>query len=210
MKPAAVIAIVALAATASTAAVATVWRSNDSAPPTARDLYRGSEPPPGIRLPQFRLPTFDGRTFDTRRAAGRVVLVTFVDSACRKACPIIVAALARAVDRLSDAERAGVAVIALSVDPEVDTPAHVRRFLRERHALGRLDYAVAPAAVMRPVWRAFYVLPAIDTGDDDTHSADVRVFDRGGTWVSTQHSGVDLSPENLVYDTRLALARTRT
>ena len=30
---------------------------------------------------------------------------------------------------------------------------------------------------MRPVWHAFGVLPAVDTGNDDVHSADVRVFD---------------------------------
>jgi protein SCO1/2 len=204
VKPAAVVIVAALAAIASTAAIATVWHPSESSPRAAPDLYRGSEPPSDIRLPEFRLPTFDGRNFDTRRRAGRVVLTTFVDTACREACPIIVSALARAVDRLSNAERARVVVVALSVDPEVDTPAHVRRFLRERHALGRVEYVVAPAHVMRPVWRAFHVLPAVDTGDADTHSADVRVFDRSGEWVATQHAGVDLSPANLVHDMRLA------
>jgi protein SCO1/2 len=206
VKPASILVIVAIAAVASMAAIATAWRSSDG-PRTAPDVYRGSEPPPGIHLPEFRLPTFDGRTFDTRSVAGRVVLTTFVDSACRQACPIIVAALARAVDRLSDAERARVVVVALSVDPEVDTPGHVRRFLRARHALGRVDYVVAPANVMRPVWRAFHVLPATDTGDADTHSADVRVFDRSGEWVATQHAGVDLTPANLAHDIRLAASR---
>lgn len=197
-----VLAVVAVTAVASTVAVAVVSRSSDSS--ATGDFYRGSEPPPDIRLPEFRLPTFDGRTFDTRSVGGRVVLTTFVDSACREACPIIVAAVARAVDRLSVAERAGVVVVALSVHPGVDTPAHVRRFLRERHALGRLEYVVAPAERMRPVWRAFHVLPAIDTGSADTHSADVRVFDRKGEWVATQHAGVDLSPANLAYDIRRA------
>ena len=59
---------------------------------------------------------------------------------------------------------------------------------------------------MRPVWHAFGVLPAVDTGNDDVHSADVRVFDRQGEWVSNLHAGVDLTPANLAHDIRLALA----
>ena len=58
---------------------------------------------------------------------------------------------------------------------------------------------------MRPVWKAFAVLPAVDTGNADVHSADVRVFNRNGIWVSTLHAGLDLTPGNLIHDIRLAL-----
>jgi len=58
---------------------------------------------------------------------------------------------------------------------------------------------------MRPVWKQFAVLPAAETGNADIHSADVRIFDRRGLWVSTLHAGVDLTPTNLVHDIRLAL-----
>jgi hypothetical protein len=56
------------------------------------------------------------------------------------------------------------------------------------------------AAEMKPVWKRFGVVSAYETGDADTHSADVRVFDAEGIWASTQHSGVDLTPANLAYD----------
>ena len=59
---------------------------------------------------------------------------------------------------------------------------------------------------MRPVWKDFGVLPATRTGSDDIHSADVRIFDRRGTWVSTLHAGIDLTPANLVHDIRIALS----
>jgi hypothetical protein len=49
------------------------------------------------------------------------------------------------------------------------------------------------------------VLPALDSGSSDIHSAPVRVYDRGGVWVSTQNAGADLTPENLAHDLRLAL-----
>ena len=95
------------------------------------------------------------------------------------------------------------------MQPRLDTPASIRRFLRIRHALGVLDFLIGSVEQLRPVWKAFHVLPAVDTGSADIHSADVRVFDRDGIWVSTMHVGVDLTPANLVHDIRLALGPRR-
>jgi hypothetical protein len=58
---------------------------------------------------------------------------------------------------------------------------------------------------MRPIWRAFHVLSAAETGNADVHSADVRVYDRTGEWVSTMHLPPDLTPKNLAHDIRVAL-----
>jgi hypothetical protein len=55
------------------------------------------------------------------------------------------------------------------------------------------------------VWKAFHVLSALDSGDADTHSAPVRVFDPEGEWVATLHAGADLTPGNLAHDVREAL-----
>lgn len=46
---------------------------------------------------------------------------------------------------------------------------------------------------------------AYETGNADTHSADVRVFDRNGKWVATLHAGADLTPANLAHDITTAL-----
>ncbi len=167
--------------------------------------YRGSEPPGVNTLPLFRLETFGGKLVDSGKLRGKVVVVTFVDSACRESCPIIVAELGRSLPHLSPDERRQVRALAVSVHPAVDTRARVRRFLRERGALGRLDYLVGSERALRPVWTAFHVLPAADTGDADVHSADVRIFDRNGLWRSTLHVGADLSRANLLHDIREAL-----
>lgn len=166
--------------------------------------YRGSEPPPGIELPSFALRSYRGGVVRSSALRGRVVVVTFVDSACKESCPIIVGQIAQAMRRLSAEERRRVAALAISVDPRVDTPPRIRRFLRDRRALGALDYLSGGVRRMRPVWSAFHVLPAVETGDADVHSADVRVFDRKGAWVSTLHVGVDLTPASLAHDVRRA------
>ena len=95
-----------------------------------------------------------------------------------------------------------------SANPPVDTPAHARRFLHQRGALGQIDYLLGTVRQLRPVWKAYAILPAVDTGDSDVHSADVRIFDRNGEWVSTLHPAIDLTPDNVAHDISTALRRS--
>jgi protein SCO1/2 len=177
--------------------------SPQHAPPAGH--YRGSTPPPGISAPDFALTSYRGPLVRMRDLRGKVVLVTFLDTACREKCPIIAAEIGAGIPLLTHAERASVAALAISVLPQVDTPTRIRTFLRKRHALGKLDWLIGPVADLPRVWRAFSILAAAQTGNADTHSADVRIFDRSGTWVSTLHAGVDLTPANLAHDIRITL-----
>ncbi len=168
--------------------------------------YRGSEPPAGIQLPSFELTSYRGgprATSDQLR--GRVVLLTLLDSQCTDACPILASVVARTVDRLTPAERSQVRAVAVTVDPAEDTPANVRRFLRARRAEGRLDYLLGSERELRPLWNALQILPSLDSGRDNLHSAPLQLYNRGGAWVATLHAGADLSEENLLHDIRVAL-----
>ena len=168
--------------------------------------YRGSEPPGINKLPTFTLPRYDGSgLFRSTTTQGRVVVVTFVDSACRESCPIILGVLGKALRQLSPAEHRQIVAFAISVHPRVDTPGHIRQFLIRRGALGQLVYIVAPVAQMKPVWKMFHVLSAAQTGNPDLHSADVRIFNRHGIWVSTLNAGADLNVTNVLHDIRQAL-----
>lgn len=178
----------------------------DAVTTPAAGPYRGSEPPGRIALPRFELPrSGDGGAVRSRQLRGRVVLVTFVDSACTDVCPIIIGTLGRALRRLTPEERRQIVPLAISVHPKVDTPAHVRRFLSQHAALGQLEYLVAPVTRMKPVWKSFHVLSAAKTGNADLHSADVRIFDRDGIWVANLNAGADLSVPNVLHDIRQAL-----
>ncbi len=55
------------------------------------------------------------------------------------------------------------------------------------------------------MWEAFQIAASFDTGVDTLHSAPVRIYDRGGVWVSTLHAGDDLTTENLVDDVRAVM-----
>lgn len=169
-----------------------------------RSPYRGSIPPPGIRAPDFTLRDYRGATVAMRRFRGRVVVLSFVDSKCTEKCPIVTSVIAVALRRLPPRIRKEVVPLLITVSPSVDTPPSVRRFLSARSALS-LDYLLGSVRELRPVWKAYGILPAVDTGNADFHSSDVRIFNRDGVWVSTQHAGVDLTPRNLVHDIREAL-----
>ena len=167
--------------------------------------WRGSTPPARILLPAFTLGDDAGNRVSSGDLRGKVVAVTFLDTQCRAACPVIAGQVGAALSLLSRSERRDVVALAISADPVEDTQGAVAAFLRRHRVRGRLHYLVGSEPELRPVWSAFDVLPATDTGDDDVHSAPVRIYDRAGVWVSTQHVGVDLTPENLAHDLRLAL-----
>ena len=169
--------------------------------------YRGSEPPGQLAASDFRLRSYRGRIVSLRAQRGKVVLLSFVDTKCTEKCPIVTSVIAQAYRLLRPDERRQVVPLLISVEPHADTPAHVRRFLARRHALA-LDYLMGTVRRLRPVWKAYGIVAAVDTGNADIHSSDVRVIDRRGIWVATQHAGVDLTPSNLAHDALEALKRS--
>ncbi len=59
---------------------------------------------------------------------GKVVLVYFGYTYCPDICPTALTAVAEGLKRLSAEESARVAVLFVSVDPERDTPAHLKEY----------------------------------------------------------------------------------
>jgi len=194
-----------IAAAAVIGALFAVRRSSGPDRPAAGP-YRGSEPPGEIRMAEFELSDETGRRVASRNLRGKVVLLSFLDSQCTDSCPVIAFQVARTLDSLPGEVRRQVVALAISTDPDEDTPASVRRFLSSQRALGRLRYLGAdePVATLRPIWRHFHVLSSFESGKDTLHSASVRVFDRQGLWVSTLHPAVDLTRLNLAHDIRVA------
>jgi protein SCO1/2 len=167
--------------------------------------YRGSEPPKGSFLPTFSLRNYTGEVVRSESLRGKVVLLTFLESKCKEACPVVAAEIAQTLALLTPAERRKVTAVAVSTHPTDDTPSSVGAFVERHRLVGRLDYLIGSERELRPVWKAFHILSALDSGDADTHSAPVRVYSPEGEWVATQHAGADLGPGNLVHDVRVAL-----
>lgn len=174
--------------------------------PPAGSPYRGSEPPARFELPLFALTSYRGTRVASSSLEGKVVLLTILDSQCTDVCPILASVVAGTIERLTTTERRQVGAIGISGDPAEDTPTAVRQFLSKRQAVGRLDYLLGSEQQLRPLWTALQILPSLDSGQDSVHSAPLRIYDRNGVWVATQHAGVDLTEQNLLHDIRTALA----
>jgi cytochrome oxidase Cu insertion factor (SCO1/SenC/PrrC family) len=174
--------------------------------PGSSGPYRGSEPPVRMRLPDFALRSYRGGLVRAHDLGRGVVVVTFLDTKCREACPIIAAVVAQAFRGLTAEERGRVRAVAITANPHEDTPPRIEAFLRRHRAAEVFDYLVGSDAELARVWKRFYVLSSLESGDANVHSAPVRVY-REGTWVATQHAGADLSASNLAHDLRYALRR---
>lgn len=161
--------------------------------------FRGSQPPEGLLMPEFRVGELTSESL-----SGKAVAVTFLDTQCTEACPIVAAQIGEAMRALGE-DRSRVVALAFSVDPVNDTPARISSFLARYRAQGVLQYVDGPVAELRPVWKGFKILPSVDTGNSNMHSAPVRVYDSEGRWRSTLHPGVDLTGANLAHDLEAAL-----
>ena len=85
------------------------------------------EPFPGERIrtalaaPEFTLHNQDGETVSLSDYRGQVVILTAIYATCPTACPMIALQAKRSVDRLDEALRDEVTILAVSLDPEGDT-----------------------------------------------------------------------------------------
>lgn len=169
--------------------------------------FRGSRPAEGLTLPPFELRDDQGRQVRSTDLRGKALAVTFLDTECTDACPIIAAQVSQALKALGD-DRSRVEALAITVDPAGDTPERIEQFLARYRATGTMRYLDGTVAELRPVWRGFQVASSLDSGNSNLHSAPVRVYDGEGRWRSTLHAGVDLTPADLAHDLREAMRVT--
>lgn len=176
-------------------------------PDLSADAYRGSEPPAVFRLVDFALRDETGRLFRAGDLRGKVVVLTFLDSQCEETCPLVAGLVAEGLARMPARLRRSVVAVAISTDPGEDTQASRRAFLDRHGADGAIHYLAGTPRELVPVWKGFQILSSQESGNDQVHSAPVRVYDPSGVWVSTLHAGADLTPANLAHDVRQALGR---
>ncbi len=162
------------------AAYRSAGQSTLTADPSA--AYAGYVRPPGARVPAYALTDQDGRAAAPGR--GRLTVYTFIYSHCRDTCPIQVAQIRGAMDRLGH----DVPVVGVSVDPADDTRDSARAFLAKQHMTGRMDFLLGTWAQLDPVWSAFGIAPQAKGRD---HSASVVIVDaRGRQRVGYPASGL--------------------
>ena len=177
----------------------------DSAPAAARHSpFDGPTLPPGLRAADFTLTDQRGHPVVLHAYRGHVVVLTFIHSKCKDACPFMVEQIKGALNLLGPRARR-VAVLGVSVEPSEDTPTSRRAFLAAHEMDGRLDFLSGSLARLRQVWRAYAIQPVQGPVD---HSVFVLLIDRHGVervgWPADE-----LTPEGLAHDLRVLLGAQR-
>jgi cytochrome oxidase Cu insertion factor (SCO1/SenC/PrrC family) len=112
--------------------------------------------PPREEAFDFRLRDQDGRRVSLADARGKVVVLTFLYTACWDLCPAQATEVSDAVARVGK----GVRIYAVSVDPVGDTQEHVREWIEEHGFTDApLHYLIGNRRQLAAVWRAYGIVP---------------------------------------------------
>ena len=152
-------------------------------PPTQRGgRYNGIEVKPARAKGDFRLTDTDGKPFDFRaRTDGHVTLLFFGYTSCPDVCPVHMANIAEALDRLTAGERGRIRVIFVSTDPDRDTPERMRTWLA--HFDPSFIGVRGPLADVNRIEQQFGLAPSVtspaapgDTAYAVGHAAQILAF----------------------------------
>lgn len=157
----------------------------------------------------FTLLTQDAKPFTlSKDGAERALLVTFIFTSCPGACPLV-------VDECIEAARAagtgGPAkdrplVLAVSFDPDIDTPAKLKRHMKESHLSPRdVVFLTGSKEAVAKVVQDWGVSVGRDKKGDIFHGFQTVVLDRSGRIVA-KYFGAGIEKKDLLADVRTASA----
>jgi protein SCO1/2 len=156
----------------------------------------------GTAAPDFTLTDgISGRSVSLASHRGQVVALTFLFTNCPDVCPLTASRFKAAQDALGDDARR-VVFMAVSVDPDRDTPKAVQDFSSAHGLRTNWYYLVGGLAQLAPVWAAYGI--GVQTGSNRlTHNDAIYLIDGRGRERVLLHS--DVLADDLVSDLRVVL-----
>ena len=169
----------------------------------APQLKAGTLSPP-MTAPALGLEGTDGQPLDLARYRGKIVLLAFGFSNCGEVCPITLATLAGARRKLGAAS-ADVQVVYVTVDPERDDAAQMRRFL------GAFDESfvggVGTRAAIDAAQKSYGISSTRKRNADGSysigHSSSIYIIDRAGRLCAVMPYGHPV--DDFVHDLKILL-----
>ena len=159
---------------------------------------------PVMAAPELKLQGSNGKPLDLAQYRGKVVLLAFGFSSCGEVCPITLATLAGARKKLG-AEAADVQVAYVTVDPERDTAAQMKKFL------GSFDPSfvggVGTRAQLEAAYESYGISVSKVTNPDGSytlgHSSSIYMIDREGGLRAVMPYGHPV--DDFVHDLKILL-----
>ncbi len=183
---------VAAAALAGMAAAYFVTRAPERPALERATLFDAGRP-----LPEPGLVDHIGRDFGLDRLRGHWTLLFFGFTNCPDVCPLITQNLNQALQMLG-AKRDDVRVLAVSVDPEGDTPEAVSKYAKVHHLLPEFHYLIGTRDELTQVWNDYDVAAVASDPDLVDHTAYTMLVDESGEGRVIYDSGV--KAKDVVHD----------
>jgi protein SCO1/2 len=169
--------------------------SHSTSTARASSQFDGPTMPPNLRAHGFTLTDQRGRRVSLAHERGKVVVLTFIHSLCKDACPFMTEQIKGALNLLPGGGR-DVPAIGVSVEPAQDTVRNRDRFLAKHEMTGRMAFLSGPTSAMRPVWQAYKIQPVHGKID---HSTFVLLIDKRG-YERVGFAADQLTPDGLAHD----------
>jgi len=179
----------------------------DASAHASRDDQRLSKIGPA---PAFTLTTQDGNRLALRELRGKVTAITFIFASCSDTCPLLTAKMARIQDRLGPAFGPEVFFLSITVDPERDTRAVLKRYA-EAHQANTAGWAflTGSPAEIREVARNYGVYYEKGTRGAVDHTFLTSLVDHNGI-LRVQYMGVRFDPDEMLRDLQGLLREKQT
>ena len=150
--------------------------------------------------PAFSLTTQEGARLALKDLRGKVVAVTFIYASCADTCPLLTAKLAGLQARLGTDFGAKVFFVAITVDPERDTPEVLKRYAQAHgvNPAGWVFLTGTPAEIQQ-VARHYGIYAKKTPRGEVDHTFLTSLIDHRGT-LRVQYLGVRFDPDELLRD----------
>jgi protein SCO1/2 len=159
--------------------------------------------------PAFTLTTQDGKRLSLKKLGGKVVAITFIYTGCVDTCPLLTAKMAGLQANFGSNFGSKVFFISITVDPERDTPAILKRYA-EAHRANTAGWAflTGSTAQIQQVAKRYGIYYKKMSGGDVDHTFLTSIVDQSGT-LRVQYIGVQFKPDDLLRDIQTLLRESR-
>jgi protein SCO1/2 len=150
--------------------------------------------------PEFTLTKQDGKRLALKELRGKVLAITFIFASCTDTCPLLTAKMAGIQDRLGPAFGPQAFFLSITVDPELDTPAVLKRYA-EAHKANTAGWAflTGSPSEIREVARNYGIYYKKRPRGDVDHTFLTSLVDKNGIF-RVQYMGVRFNPDEMLRD----------
>lgn len=132
-----------------------------------------------VPAPDFHLTDQSGQPISLAQFRGKPVVLTFLYTHCPDACPLTAEKLHAAQVQLGSAA-SQVVMLAVSVDPQGDTPDSALSFSQEHKLSANWHYLLGTHEELAPIWNAYSVYVPAAAAQKPIHTSAVYVIDAEG------------------------------